>query len=339
MSTWRHNTIAPMVLLTSLWLAQTGCTQTRASTSPDLNLATWNLEWLLTPATRAELGQHCGHQQPRSNERGLPCTPGRTPPPTRTAADFDALAHTAEQLRDRVQADVVALQEVDGPQAARQVFRKGWALDCFVQRAHPQKVGFAIREGAPYRCNGDLSALDVDGSTRSGADISIYPGSPHEVRLLSVHLKSGCFGGKLDRSFGPCERLRQQVPVLEQWIDQRVKDGVHFAVMGDFNRHLDKDARYPAGPDESAPLNVFNALSDNDPPGAVLVRATEGAESQPCDANDHHKQYIDDILVSAPLAKRASQRQFSRLSFAPQDQGRLLSDHCPVVYRLTGALK
>ncbi|RZI82858.1 MAG: endonuclease/exonuclease/phosphatase family protein [Rubrivivax sp.] len=321
---------------------QTACSQPRAgqggkaSNPANLRLATWNMEWLLTLTARAELGQSCQSQQPRSDQHALPCAPGHAPPPTRTAADLDAMARTAEQLRDTIQADVVALQEVDGTAAARQVFRQGWTLDCFTQRAHPQKVGFAIREGAAYRCNGDLAALDIDGSTRAGADLTLYPGTPREIRLLAVHLKSGCFDGKLDRSFPPCQKLRQQVPVLERWVDERVREGRAFAILGDFNRHLDKDARYPAGPDESQPFNLFNALSDNEPTGATLVRATEGAGSIPCDANDRHKQYIDDILVSASLANRASQRQFTRVPFAPEDLGRVLSDHCPVVYSLIG---
>ena len=329
--------LSVMTVLASALSLLSACTQTRAANSSDgLRLATWNLEWLLTPADRAELGSRCTSQQPRSDERALPCTPGKAQPPTRSTADFDALARTAQQLRDGVQADAVALQEVDGAVAARQVFRQGWKLDCFVNRAHPQKVGFAIREGTPYRCNGDLSALDVDGSTRAGADVTLYPGTPREVRLLSVHLKSGCFNGKLDRQFAPCQRLRQQVPVLERWVDERVREGKAFAILGDFNRHLDKDSRFPAGPDESQPLNLFNALSDNEPAGAVLVRATEGADSIPCSADDRHKRYIDDILVSESLARRASQKQFARVPFATEDQGRLLSDHCPVVYSLTG---
>ncbi len=144
--------------------------------------------------------------------------------------------------------DVVALQEVDGPEAARQVFRQGWKLDCFERRAHPQKVGFAIREGVPYRCNGELSALDVDGGSRAGADLTIYPGTAHEIRLLNVHLKSGCFRGDLDREFSPCRGLQRQAPVVEAWIDQRAREGVAFAMLGDFNRHLDQDERRAAGP-------------------------------------------------------------------------------------------
>lgn len=327
---------AAVVLASALNLLS-ACSPTQAAGQAHaLRLATWNLEWLLTPADRAELGKRCTSQQPRSGDRALPCTPGRAQPPTRTAADFDALARTAMRLHDVVQADALALQEVDGPAAARQVFRQGWQLDCFVKRAHPQKVGFAVREGTPYRCNGDLNALDVDGSTRAGADITLHPGTPREVRLLAVHLKSGCFNGKLDRQFAPCQRLRQQVPVLERWVDDRVREGKAFAILGDFNRHLDQDARHPAGPDESQPFNVFQALSDNDPAGAVLVRATEGAGSIPCSADDRHKRYIDDILVSETLARRASQKQFTRVPFSPEDQGRQLSDHCPVVYSLTG---
>ena len=300
-----------------------------------ITLATWNMEWLMTPQTHDELAPHCAYRQPASAERAFPCTPGKPQPPTRTQADFDAMARTATQLRDDQHADVVALQEVDGPEAAKLVFQKGWKLDCFVNRAHPQKVGFAIRDGVPYRCNGDLRALDVDGSTRAGADITLYPGTDREVRLLAVHLKSGCFDGKLDRHFAPCERLRQQAPIVESWIDQRVRAGTAFAVLGDFNRHLDKDARYPAGPDESAPFNLMQAWSDNDPPGAVLQRATEGQAYVPCDLRDKFKAYIDDILIDQKLAARSPNKRFAHLPFAFEDRDKQLSDHCPVVLGLT----
>lgn len=305
-----------------------------AHAATGLTLATWNVEWLMTPQTRDTLGATCVPQQPRSDQRALPCPPGRPQPPTRNAADFEALARSAQALRQREGVDVVALQEVDGPEAARQVFRQGWQLDCFVRRAHPQKVGFAIRDGIPYRCNGDLQALDVDGGTRAGADVTLWPGTRQEVRLLAVHLKSGCFDGKLDRRFEPCARLRQQAPVVEAWIDQRVREGVAFAVLGDFNRHLDRDARYPAGPDEAAPFNLMQAWSDNDPPGAELLRATEGQPYLRCDADDHHSRYIDDILIDRKLAARNGNRRFARLSYEAADQGRTLSDHCPVIWSL-----
>ncbi len=308
----------------------------KTATGASLSLATWNLEWLMTPAPQVELSVRCQRQQPRSHERALPCTPGRTPPPARTQADLEALARTAQTLHTPRRVDVVALQEVDGPEAARQVFRQGWKLDCFERRAHPQKVGFAIREGVPYRCNSELSALDVDGGSRAGADLTIYPGTAHEIRLLNVHLKSGCFRGDLDREFSPCRGLQRQAPVVEAWIDQRVREGVAFAILGDFNRHLDQDERRAAGPDENAPLNLLPAWSDDQPRGAVLHRATAGQPYLPCDADDRHSRYIDDILLSDSLKARYENRRatlrMTRLSYDPQDRGRQLSDHCPLIW-------
>jgi endonuclease/exonuclease/phosphatase family metal-dependent hydrolase len=312
------------------WLERLGL----ASPSGGVTLATWNLEWLMLPEEHARLMAQCTGQQPRSDQRALPCTPGRKPPPARTQADLDALARTAQALRSQHAVDAVALQEVDGPEAARQAFRTGWRLDCFTRRAHPQKVGFAIREGVPYRCQGDLVALDVDGNSRAGADITLWPGTAREVRLLAVHLKSGCFTGKLDRRFAPCARLRQQVPMVEAWIDQRVREGTPLAVLGDFNRHLDKDARHPAGPDEAQPLNVVQAWSDDAPRGATLLRATEGQPYKGCSADDTHRQHIDDILIDARLAAQNKSRRFARLPYEAGDQGRQLSDHCPVVWAL-----
>ena len=318
-------------------LLTAGCTPALPQGS-GVTLATWNMEWLMAPQTRDSLGATCVAQQPRSHERALPCTPGRKPPPVRTSGDLDALARSAQALL-RGQGlpsgvDVVALQEVDGAPAAKLVFRQGWRVDCFTQRQHPQNVGFAVRDGIPYRCNADLQALDIDGGTRAGADLTLWPGTRQEVRLLNVHLKSGCFTGKLDRSFPPCVRLREQVPVVEAWIDQRVREGVAFAVLGDFNRHLDKDARYPAGPDEAAPFNLIQAWSDHNPPGAELLRATEGERYIGCDAGDRHSQYIDDILIDRRLADRHTNRRFARLPFDAGDQGRTLSDHCPVIWSL-----
>ena len=160
--------VAALLALSALSALSAACTRAeQAPSTGQLGLATWNLEWLMTPAEHHRLASRCTARQPGSDERALPCTPGRPPPPRRSQADLDALSLTAQALHNEHQVDVVALQETDGPEAASQVFRQGWRLDCFVDRAHPQKVGFAIRDGVPYRCNGDLGALDIDGHTRA----------------------------------------------------------------------------------------------------------------------------------------------------------------------------
>lgn len=306
-----------------------------ATTSVSLTLATWNLQWLMTPATRQQLQGRCLAQQPDSDTRALPCTPGRPPVPVRQAGDLNALAQVAQSLRDTHGVSLVGLQEVDGPEAARQLFGDGWRVACFTGRAHPQDVGFALRAGLPFKCNPPLMALDVDGATRAGADITLWPDTPQAVRVLNVHLKSGCFTGRLDRSFGPCETLRAQAPVIEAWIDARVREGAAFAVMGDFNRHLETDARHLAGHDESAPLNLVQAWSDDQPRGATLWRATDGQAYVPCHARERHRHYIDDILIGQSLALRYGQRRFTRLPFDDFPSERVLSDHCPVVWTLS----
>lgn len=309
-----------------------------ADAARSFTLVTWNLEWLITPDTDRALRARCQRTQPDSQTRALPCSPGRKPPPARVPADVDALARTADRLRDDHQVDVIAVQEVDGPEAARQVFRKGWEAACFTRRAHPQNVGFVIRSGTPYRCHEPLNDLDVDGRSRPGSDITLWPGQPHEVRLLAVHLKSGCFDGPLDRRFEPCADLRAQIPVLEQWVDARVREGAAFAVLGDFNRHLDRDARQPAGLDGSAPLALMAALSDRSPPGAELWRATESSPYVRCQPDDTHSRYIDDVLISVKLARRATSVRFKRVAYTVAELGHQLSDHCPLGVVLEGVI-
>jgi endonuclease/exonuclease/phosphatase family metal-dependent hydrolase len=315
----------------ALWAMAPGAAQAQ---SRPLSLLTWNMEWLIAPADERELRARCQRQQPRSDERAIPCTPGRKPPPPRSRSDLDALAAVAQRAADLPGDVVVALQEVDGPQAAAQAFRQGWTLDCFTPRAHPQKVGFAIRQGVPYRCNPPLQTLDIDGSSRGGADVTLYPNTKHAVRLLAVHLKSGCFDGALDRAFEPCGRLREQVPVIEGWVDARVREKVHFAVLGDFNRHLDRDARLAAGPDETAPLALLDAINDDRPVGAMVYPATNKQVYVPCTSREKHTRYIDDVLMGQSLRFATSRVRFVRLAYTLEEERRQVSDHCPMGVQL-----
>ncbi len=83
----------------------------------------------------------------------------------------------------------------------------------------------------------------------------------YQIRLLAVHLKSGCFDKPLDKHSinampnvskngkkkkRACDKLSKQIQPLESWIDQRAEEGVPFAVIGDFNRRfaIDIDKEY-----------------------------------------------------------------------------------------------
>jgi len=278
-----------------------------------LRLATWNMEWLMLPEVRDDLLARCVEGQPPSNVRALPCPRDPYPPVARhDANDVGLMA----QYAARAGADVVAVQEVDGSEAAQAVF-PGYTLACFVDRAHPQKTGFAIRTGIPFRCNGDLTALDDDGASRAGADMTLWPDTPHAVRLLSVHLKSGCFDRPLsDRQNVVCARLQNQVPVLAQWVADRQAAGEAFAIMGDFNRRLEIDAGLPASDSLWASLAA----------AAPLARISESEVYRPCRAGERYTAFIDNIVLGGALAELRRDLVHVTMVDAPADA--VLSDHC-----------
>ena len=147
-----------------------------------LRLATWNFEWLVAPENFVALKRTCVPQgaSPGGRRRTLPCDAAARL--ERSTADFEAIARYARQL----DADVVALQEVDGPSAARRVFPKGYRF-CFTGAEAVQNVGFAVRDGIPFRCGPDLVELSLDGRVRRGAELRLYPGTSAEIHLLAVH--------------------------------------------------------------------------------------------------------------------------------------------------------
>ena len=288
-----------------------------------LELATWNLEWLIAPEAFGPLKQHCVPKGAAPEPKRLPCDVVQRL--ERGTRDFAALARYARELN----ADVIALQEVDGEQAARLVF-PGYAF-CFTQRPHVQNNGFAIRAGIPFRCGPDLKPLSLGDSLRRGAQLMLYPGETREIHLLSVHLKSGCPGLPLLDARGKapagaekaCRELTRQIPALRQWIDDQERAGRPYAVMGDFNRDLLGD---------TGPGGLWQQLTAA--PGERLVNAARGQPFRNCVAGQAYAAYIDHILVSRGLAEALLPGSFERLTYRPRDARRTrLSDHCPVAVR------
>ena len=105
-----------------------------AAQAADLKIATWNLNWLTTRA---------------AGDRGLPADVM-----PRSDDDFGRLAEYARELN----ADVVAIQEVDGFPAASKVFpRDQYAIH--MTRDHVvQRVGIAVRRPLRYDANPDVDA-------------------------------------------------------------------------------------------------------------------------------------------------------------------------------------
>lgn len=271
-----------------------------------LRIATWNLEWLLTPETSLALRVRC-----LRGERRLPCDVAQDRP--RSAADFGALAREASRL----DADVVALQEVEGASAAARVF-SGYRF-CFTQRRDWQNVGFAIRAGLPYRCDPDETQLSLDDQVRRGAVVTLFPEGPNEMHLLAVHLKSGCSREPLDGSANACRLLARQAPGVARWIRQQAAAGHAFAVLGDFNRDLRAEAAAGAG--------LWASFTG----GAALADAGSGTPFRACHSGQPFTRYIDYILLGTGLSTRAVPGSFVRQAYRDRDAHQFrLSDHCPV---------
>jgi endonuclease/exonuclease/phosphatase family metal-dependent hydrolase len=157
-------------------------------------------------------------------------------------------------------------------------------------------------------------------------ELHLFPGSPHELRLLSVHLKSGCARDALTAPKASCIELAKQLPALEHWIDTQAAEHKPFAVMGDFNRDL---RREPSGP------SIWAAIDDHDPPESDLVNTAEGQSFQNCMPSQIFSGYIDYIILGRRMARGLVENSFGRELYRPRDAvRRKLSDHCPVFIRL-----
>jgi len=285
-----------------------------------ISIATWNAEWMIEPATFAGLAASCTPREVRvtGETRSIPC-------------DLVGRTQWSEQDLERLRLfvatlpiDVVALQEVDGAETAAKLF-PGWSA-CFTKRRHVQNVGIVARPGVPMRCNEDYRALGLaENTVRWGVDVTLHPDTPQALRLLGVHLKSGCNRDSLTSEREACGVLQRQVPVLEAWIDARAAAGERFAVLGDFNRRFDLETG-PARDSEGRTLAIWPELDDADPAGADLIHFDSGPGPEPCRSGDPVRQAIDFIVVGAALRSSVMADSYRMWTY-PRDAARW-PDHC-----------
>ncbi len=275
-------------------IALLACLLPALAQAAELKIATWNLNWLtLRPA-------------------GAPGVPADVTP--RRPEDFDRLAQYAREL----DADVIAIQEVDGWEPASRLFPRDRYS---IQMTHDhvtQRVGIVVRRGLHYDRNPDVTAINGNPAQhlRSGADLTLHlPTGP--LRLLAVHLKRGCQDQPLERSKRPsCVELRDQIAPLQAWIAARQQEGVAFLVLGDFNRWMDGRDQFLTALRRTAPL----------------LRATEG-RSSPCWGNE---SFIDHILAGGAARDWVVPDSLRVLVYKETAEAwkDRLSDHCPVSIRL-----
>lgn len=259
-----------------------------------VKLATWNLNWFTTSAAPTDRPADA---------------------PRRQAGDIAALREYA----DRLAADIVAFEEVDGAGSAAALFPTDHYTVITIHQAVAQQVGLAVRRPLVVRQNPDMAALDVEPAfalhrLRNGLDATVVFPDGATLRLLAVHLKTGCITDDLATSRRPaCALLARQVPPLAAWLAARAAEGVPFAVLGDFNRDLDRP----------------EALSDALESAAPLARVTSGA-SDPCWSGG---PFIDHIFLGGPARAWQIPASLRVMTYKSGDKDHL-SDHCPISVRL-----
>ena len=254
-----------------LWLLAAACFAFAAPAEAlGLRVAAWNLEHL-------------------DDANGAGCV-------GREDGDYHALGERIDSLG----AEIVAFQEVENAAAAERVFDpERWNVEVSARpstgygpacRGRPRErlghlaTGIAVREGIEYRRNDDLSGLaGGNRSLRWGTDVTVARAG-QELRVLSVHLKSGCWGADQDDDPSReeiCATLREQMETLSGWIAERREAGEAFVIAGDFNRRL-------AVPGDWA----WELLREHAP---TLSLSTEGRISR-CDGR--FLEYIDHLAFN-----------------------------------------
>ncbi len=262
----------------------------------ETKIATWNMGWLTL----------------RAEEINGPNADPKRAIYQRNDTDFVKLKAYAQQL----DADIVALQEVDTVAAAARVFDPNEYTIILADETDYQRAGWAIRKSISFTRMPDLAALDLlDGKPRSlrkGVDVVFHLPSG-DLRALSVHLKSGCFSPKSQND--ACGVIAEQMPIVSAWIDQRQAEGTPVLVAGDFNRRLNTQ-------------DPLWQVLDNGP--SPLVLPTMGM-SNPCWGGEY-PDFIDQLVLGGRAADKLKPGSFAVLVYTEKDRAekKKVSDHCPV---------
>jgi endonuclease/exonuclease/phosphatase family metal-dependent hydrolase len=274
----------------------------RRASGDTLTIATWNMEWLVSPATA-----HAGRLACRNGRRtSLPCDVAED---ARNSADLARLATYVREL----DADVIAFQEVEDQSIARRVF-VGYEI-CMADGSGTQHVGFAVRAHLPHRCGPMVDSLAMDGRSRKGMSLLLTPPQGSPIELLAVHLKSGCSRDALDSDTAACRMLRKQADHLATWVSERPAKHAAFIVLGDFNRV----------PPETSEDAFWQPLLAG---GAELLSSQLPFSN--CRLGQPYTAFIDHILISGSVKHRLVPTSPRHSGFRNADARYRLSDHCPV---------
>lgn len=283
-------------------LSQTSCQ--REAKVQKLRFVSWNIEHL-------------------AEKNGEGCVP-------RQEEDYTRLRDFAQTL----EGDIISLQEVESEKAVARVFPKSEWNIVISDRPHSpsyecrgngqtstqQRVALAIRKGIAFETPGNFKELALDRTGLRYGVVARLTGSPDTIDVMAVHLKSGCFVPDYSTSEKKaCEVLEQQVPLLDQWGEDRIENKQSFVIMGDFNNRLTNEGN-----------KFWEVLTEMDGDSIHLKNSMQKLTG--C-----HPRYplpIDHILMDPLLSKylvEGSQKvHYYPSTSTEMTEDEMLSDHCPI---------
>jgi hypothetical protein len=212
--------------------------------------------------------------------------------------DFEAL----KALGERLDADVIALQSIGSPQAARRVlpaadyhlvFSRQLALraaeDARAFSDPSKRTGYtaiAVRRDRALRVQRvmDVPELALSGasggaSTRTPAGIAVEIRAGGErLWLLAVDLDRTCSAAGPGTT-ADCPTLRAQVEVLGEWVDGRLGEDASYVIAGTLNRGIGTGST--AGGAEPLWGRLDRAQGSQGGPETIVVLAGEGEGEAP----------------------------------------------------------
>lgn len=268
-----------------------------------ISITTWNIEWL-------------------NLNLDAPDDKGK-----RSETDFQTLSRHFQ----RFSTDVLAFQEVDSVAAIQKVVGNDYRIilsDRATSRHQQhqfrtlnQYTGFAIKSTIPFATPADI---DLYGRTnhklRFASYVILYPNSPKEIHLLSVHLKAGC-ASRFNRNAKSCQTLETQGKALNHWLQERERNQQQSIILGDFNHNLAYHGDWLwkiINQELNEPLQLATQ--------ETLARCQVRSRRQP-ETLHRFRSLIDHMIVSGQVVYR----QVQQIVFPADEVLRYrLSDHCPI---------
>ena len=270
----------------------------------EVRVASWNIE---------HLAEH--------NKVG--CVP-------RSTLDYEKLRNFSELLN----ADVIALQEVENTAAVERVFPKSeWNIVLSDrpnsttyrcrgndQESTQQRVAVVLRKGIKYQINKSFRELGLEmEGLRYGVVVEVF-GDHDTINLMAVHLKSGCFVDDYSTSkLRACEVLGTQIETLDDWIENSIRGNKKFIVLGDFNSRLTRENSM-----------FWNKLVE-------MNNRPIGIKNGMQNLTGCHPRYpdlIDHIILGPQTSKLQVQNSQMVHFYSSTDEQMaeddMLSDHCPI---------